>query len=269
MGRNTDDSGSGGFDVRVADAIAATHLVAEITQRRDLGPDLWILRIRPEERLEFRPGQFATLGVPDGEKPLERPYSIASSPLETDLEFFLERVPGGELSRRLHGLEPSDPLLVRRAAKGNFTFDDASGHRTHLMVATVTGVAPFVSMVRTLRQEERRGKPTNHRVFLLQGASRSWELGYDRELVETEKETSWFRYVPTVSRPAEDPGWRGDPGRVHDHILRSLGRFACDPAQTTAYLCGHPGMIEAAEEILRPAGFDRDSIRKERYWVAS
>jgi ferredoxin--NADP+ reductase len=136
------------------------------------------------------------------------------------------------------------------------------------MVATVTGVAPFVSMVRTLRLEERRGKPTAHRIFLLQGASRSWELGYDRELIEIEKETSWLRYVPTVSRPAEDPGWRGDPGRVHDHILKTLGRFTCDPAQTTAYLCGHPGMIESAEETLRRAGFGRESIRKERYWVA-
>ena len=241
------------------------HLRARITERRDVGPDLWILRVRPEEALAFRPGQFATLGIPEGEKLVERPYSIASSPLEPELEFFLERVPGGALTERLYDLVPGDSLFVRRAAKGAFTFDDASGHPKHLMVATVTGVAPFVSMARTLRRTRSTG---GLQVFLLQGASRSWELGYDRELSSLQEETDWFRYLPTVSRPLEDPAWAGESGRVHHAIERSLARFLCDPMQTTAYLCGHPGMIEAGKEILQKAGFGKESIREERYWTA-
>lgn len=244
---------------------ASAHLRAVVTARRDVAPDLWILRVRPEEPLVFRPGQFATLGLPEGEKTVERPYSIAASPLEDELEFFLERVPGGALTERLYELSPGDSLFVRRAAKGRFTFDDQSGRPKHLMVATVTGVAPFVSMVRTLRTTSTRPPPE---VFLLQGASRSWELGYDRELSALQEETDWFHYLPTVSRPHEDPDWKGESGRVHESIDRALARFLCDPAQTTAYLCGHPGMIEEARRILSAAGFPKDAIREERYWVA-
>jgi len=238
-------------------------------ERRDLAPGLWIIRVRPEEPLAFRPGQFATLGVLDGGRMIERPYSIASSPLEDELEFFLERVPGGELTERLHALQPKDAVHLRRAAKGRFAFDAESGHKTHLMVATVTGMAPFVSMVRTLRLEETdRASAHQNRIFLLEGASRSWELGYDAELAEVERATEWLRYVPTISRPWEDSAWKGERGRVHELIPQCLERFHCDPARTTAYLCGHPGMIESGKEILRTSGFPTNAIREERYWVA-
>lgn len=247
----------------------ASHAPAVIASRRDLAPDLWILRLRSEQPLSFRPGQFATLGVLEGGKMIERPYSIASSPRETELEFFLELVPGGELSRRLHPLSAGDRVYVRKAAKGVFGLDDRRGRRKHLMVATVTGVAPFVSIVRTLRHDEERGTlPAPPEIVLLQGASRSWELGYDRELADLEKEASWFHYVPTVSRPAEDAAWSGMRGRVHDLITNALERFDFDSSRTIGYLCGHPGMIEAGRGILRSAGFEKDSIREERFWVS-
>lgn len=245
------------------------HLRAEITERRDLAPDLWVIRVRPEEPFRFEPGQFATVGALDGEKLVERPYSIVSSPLESELEFFVELVPQGELSQRLHELGPGDSIYVRKAAKGRFTLDSANGRQNHLMVATVTGVAPFVSIARTLRLEEQDGRRSSPPLLvLLQGASRSWELGYDRELVLLEKATNWFRYVPTVSRPSEDPAWKGERGRVHELIAKSLDRFSRGPSDTTAYLCGHPGMIEAGREILHAAGFEKGSIRAERFWVA-
>ncbi|MDQ6891493.1 MAG: ferredoxin--NADP reductase [Acidobacteriota bacterium] len=243
-----------------------THLRAEISARRDLSPDLWIIRVRPERRLIFRPGQFATLALPAGEKLVERPYSIASCPLEPELEFFLELVHGGRLTERLHPLQPGDPVYVRKTAKGSFTLDEESGHRTHLMIATVTGVAPFVSMVRTMQHVDgKRGG--GHRVILLQGASRSWELGYEEELSRMKQDTTGFRYVPTVSRPAEDPSWQGQRGRVHEIIREQLEAVRFDSTDTTAYLCGHPGMIAAAREILAGAGLDGASIREERFWV--
>jgi ferredoxin--NADP+ reductase len=247
-----------------------SHVSAVIASRRDLAPDLWILRLRSDQPLSFRPGQFATLGVLEDGKMIERPYSIASSPRETELEFFLELVPGGELSRRLHPLGIGERVYVRKAAKGVFGLDEAGSHpRKHLMVATVTGVAPFVSIVRTLRRQEEQSAPTApHQIVLLEGASRSWELGYDEELAGIANEVAWLKYVPTVSRPWEDAAWRGERGRVHDLISKSLERFACDPSNTTVYLCGHPGMIEAGRDICRSAGFEKESIREERFWVS-
>ena len=247
----------------------ATHSRAEISSRRDLSPDLWIFTLRVDPPLFFQPGQFATLGVADGQKMIERPYSIVSSPKETELEFFLEHVPHGRLTARLHRLGPGDALWVRRKAKGNFHFDRESGHSTHLMVATVTGVAPFVSMARTLRLEEKETKaPVSHRVFLLHGASRSWELGFDGELADLEREVNWFGYLPVVSRPSEDAAWAGERGRLPGLLLKYLELFGCDAADTTVYLCGNPLMIEAAKNVLTDIGFPRTSLREERYWVA-
>ena len=93
------------------------------------------------------------------EKRSERPYSIASSPHEKEIEFFFELVPNGELTPDLYTLQLGDELLMRKVPKGRFTLDTGHAERTnHLLVATVTGVAPFVSYTRKLfeRLEGRR-----------------------------------------------------------------------------------------------------------------
>ena len=71
------------------------HYQARILERRDISPDLWIVRIDPGGPFEFRAGQYATLGVARDGKRLERAYSIVSSPYEDGLEFFVELVPHG------------------------------------------------------------------------------------------------------------------------------------------------------------------------------
>ncbi|HXY04231.1 MAG TPA: FAD-binding oxidoreductase, partial [Terriglobales bacterium] len=78
---------------------------ARVARRVDLGPALWTVRLRVDGDFKFNPGQYATLCVqePDGKR-YERPYSIASAPFEGELEFFLELVPGGEMTPRLYNL---------------------------------------------------------------------------------------------------------------------------------------------------------------------
>ena len=66
---------------------------AQVTKRVDFAPDLWMFRIRSGGEFHFVPGQYATLGVEANGKRVERPYSIASSPSENELEFFFELVP--------------------------------------------------------------------------------------------------------------------------------------------------------------------------------
>ena len=55
---------------------------ARITKRVDFAPDLWMFRIQSGGPFKFVPGQYATLGVEEGGKRIERPYSIVSSPHE-------------------------------------------------------------------------------------------------------------------------------------------------------------------------------------------
>ncbi len=238
-----------------------------ITFRQDYSADLWTIRVLPEERLKFTPGQYTTLGMEQDGRVLERAYSICSSPAEEEVEFFFELVPPGHLTPPLYDQRPGDTLLMRRQTKGLFTFDEKSGHQQHFLVCTVTGVAPYVSMVRTLAYEARRGHPTDYRIVLLQAASRSWEFAYREELNALQKEFAWLRYIPTVSRPWEDPSWQGEVGRVEDVLRKYLDSLDMDPQNTTTYLCGHPQMIENSRGILERRGFSKDFIRQEVYWV--
>lgn len=243
------------------------HLKVRVTSRKDYAPDLWSIRVRGDEKLAFEPGQYTTLGVRRHGKVIERAYSIASSPLEDEVEFFFELVPDGELTPHIYTAREGNELLMRRQAKGLFTFDSQSGHKQHFMAATVTGVAPFVSMIRTMARQANHGNPPDGRMVVLQAASRSWEFAYREELQSLAEQHSWLEYIPTVSRPWEDAEWTGEVGRIEDLLRKYLDTFRLDPKDTTAYVCGHPQMIENAKGILSRRGFAKDFVREEVYWV--
>jgi ferredoxin--NADP+ reductase len=136
------------------------------------------------------------------------------------------------------------------------------------MVATVTGVVPYVSMVRDLAWRLGQGRPVAQRLLVLEGASFSNELGYDLELIATSKERSWLQYMPTVSRAWLDSAWTGERGRAEDVVRKYLDLCAWTASDTTAYLCGNPIMVENVRGILARAGFPSGSIREELFWVA-
>jgi ferredoxin/flavodoxin---NADP+ reductase len=242
---------------------------AQVTKRSDFAPDLWMFRIRTGGEFKFVPGQYATLGVEVNGKRIERPYSIASSPAEDELEFFFELVPEGALTPHLHKLQVGDELSVRKTPKGKFSLQMQNGRKHHLLISTVTGVAPFVSYVRTLSKDWKEGRfDGSHQLYLLNGASRPWEFGYKDELTDFEKELPWFKYVPTVSRPWDHADWPGEIGRADDILRKYADHWELDAGNTIAYLCGHPEMIEHSKAILKRRGFtDKESIKEEVYWV--
>jgi ferredoxin--NADP+ reductase len=242
------------------------YAAATVVARRDPAPDLWIIRIRTDAELPYRPGQYVTVGLRSNGRIIERPYSICSSPVEDEIELFIERVPEGELSDPLFGLGVGGELIVRRRTKGLFLRDAPLMEQPHLFVATVTGIAPFVSLLRTLASRARSGDWTPVPIVTIQGAARSAELGYADELTVLEREFDWFRYVPTVSRPWEDSEWSGELGRVEDVIRKYADAEGLRPGNGGIFLCGHPGMISGARAIMRRAGFDDKAIREEQYW---
>ncbi|MGH7609442.1 MAG: FAD-binding oxidoreductase [Candidatus Dormibacteria bacterium] len=238
----------------------------EIVERRDFGPDLWAIRVRHGSPFEFRPGQYATLGLELGDKPLERPYSIVSAPEEDELEFFIELIPGGALTTHLYPLQVGDTMLMRRRPKGLFLRAGLDLGRTHLFLATVTGIAPFASILRQLQRQHLRGEGAPPPILLVQGASFSHEFGYAQEMGRLAQELPGFQYVPTVSRPWGDSGWEGETGRAED-VLRKYAD-ACDirAGRGLVYLCGHPGMISTGRAVMLRAGLPDQDILEEQYW---
>lgn len=239
----------------------------EILERKDHSPELWSIRARPREKLNFKPGQYATLAVEQNGRMIQRAYSIVSSPAEDDLEFFFELVPEGELTPLLFKGQTGDSIWMRRQARGLFTLDAASGRRNHLLLCTVTGVAPYVSMARALARQASSGEDHSQQLIVVQAASRSWEFAYADELGALAGQHHWFHYIPAVSRPWEDEAWKGEVGRAEDIARKYLDAFGLSPADTAVYLCGHPQMIENCKGIFKRRGFTKEAVREEIYWI--
>lgn len=241
---------------------------ATITSRREISHDLWAIRVDPGGPFTFTAGQYATLGADGASGHVERAYSILSSPHEPELEFFVELVPEGALTPLLYRLNVGDTLSLRKAPKGRFLIDIAATQADHLFLCTVTGVAPFLSLVRTRARDWREGRFNgDRRLYLIQGASLSSELGYREEIETLARELPWLTYVPTVSRPWDDPDWRGEIGRVDDLIRKYADQWFPDPAGGVAHLCGHPAMIEHGKAILSRRGWTKDRLKEESYFV--
>lgn len=214
----------------------------------------------------FEPGQYVTIGVKVGEKFVQRPYSIASSAraLNDGYELYLRLVRGGAFTPLAFALPVGHRLRVL-APKGKFTMEPADT-RVQLYVSTGTGIAPFVSMARTLADD---GAP--RRAIYLNGVSYVSDIGY-RDLIEGWERSGAYpaTYVPTISRP-NDPlnaGWTGRTGRVESIIKLALRDLNISATEAIAYLCGNPEMIVAAERELAEYGLPTEAIHKELYWPA-
>src|SRR5437588_6698765 len=173
-------------------------MIAPITRREDYSPTLWSVWMKPPEALQFRAGQYVAFGVGNHDKVLERAFSIVSSPYEPELEFFIEKVQEGALSPQLYELQIGDRVFMRKKAKGIFNVDVKSGHSQHFLISTVTGIAPYISMVRTLMRDLKEGRLAQpFRLVVLQGVSPPDEFGYDSELLALADEYPWLTYIQT------------------------------------------------------------------------
>ncbi len=244
-------------------------LQMELIERRDLTEDLAVFRFRPEQPVEFIPGQYMTVGVEKEGKKILRPYSILSSPLEPEIELLIELVPQGQLTPFLWTLKPGTRLWYRPRILGKLVLQEDPDRDHHLMVATVTGVAPYLSIIRTFHYRLQRGESVvPPRICILHGASYARELGFlAEELQGYDQQYEWFTYVPTISRPGENPDWQGEIGRVEDVLRKWADTLGFTADKSIAYACGHPGMIQNVKEILQRARFERQQIKEERYFT--
>ncbi|MBM3945481.1 MAG: hypothetical protein FJ317_08365, partial [SAR202 cluster bacterium] len=131
-----------------------------------------------------------------------------------------------------------------------------------LMVGTVTGVVPYISIIRQYLHDNQSG----HHFYVLFGASYQDEFTYDAELAEYARERpDLVTFVPTVSRPKEarNNGWKGVVGRVNAITEEYAAKFGCTPENTIVYACGHPGMIEDIKARMTPKGY---RVEEERFW---
>lgn len=249
------------------------YVRATVAERLDVTHDLAVFKLDWSEPFDFAAGQYVTLALERDGRTVKRAYSIVSAPHEPQMELHIEHVEDGQLTPGLFDLRPGDGVWARKKIVGHFTQEPSK--RAHVMVATVTGAAPFISMVRAQQHALDTGTLTEadaNRFLLLHGASDPAELEpYAADLIAFAAETDWFAYVPIVSRPWDYPGWAGERGRVGDVLRKHLDAWArthgIAPADIVGYACGNPQMIEHAKGVLKRAGLDAEFIREEKYYT--
>ncbi len=240
-------------------------------------PDLMILRVDTDEpRTEFESGQYTVLGLyghearsenseaetvpasPD--KLIQRAYSIASSRKETrQLEFYISQVKTGQLTPRLFNLNVGDRLYVSKRIVGLFKLSDTPPDSDIVMVATGTGVAPYISFLRSHIIERPQSK-----MVVIQGAAHPWDLGYYSELTFLAQTFPNFYYIPTLTDANER--WTGYRMWIEEmleaDVLEKEAGVLIDPDQTHFFLCGNPKMVENVSSWLIDKGYKRNK-RKE------
>ena len=242
---------------------------AEVVRRLDVTDELAVFWLRPETPLAFLPGQYVTLAVASSTgRTVKRAYSIVSAPHEPLVELVIERVEDGALTPVLWDRQPGDAVWARQKVVGHFLLD--AERLRHVFVCTVTGVAPFLSMIRAHAAARAAGEAVpDHRFLVLHGASASVDFGpYLDELATlTRHDDGWLVAVPTVSRPWADPGWVGETGRVEDVVRKYLDRLGWNGSGTAGYACGNPAMIETVKGLLARAGLEAAHIHEEKYFT--
>ncbi len=260
---------------------------ATVVEIRRITPQLATFVVKPDDAgFTFTPGQYTVLGLKSGEpalpgcdvavgddpeKMVRRAYSISSGAHQETLEFYVSLVSSGELTPRLFNLQPGARLFVGDSGRGLFTLEQVPHDHRVLMAATGTGLAPYISMLRTYLETD-KDRP----LAVLHGARYSWDLGYRTELERLARGFPQFRYLPIISRPGEDPAWNGESGYIQHWLAggrfeRQTG-FALDPRDTHVFLCGHPEMVQLATGTLSEQGFTEHSkkspgnIHMEKYW---
>jgi len=202
---------------------------------------------RPQD-FAFENGEFVTLGLKREGKLVARAYSIVSTPDRDYLEFLSIHMPDGPLTSQLVRIRPGDSVWVNSKATGSLTLNHVLPGRTLYMLASGTGLAPFMSLIRDPELYARY-----EHVVLVHSVRTAAELAY-RDEIEALADAK-LHYVPTVTREPFPTPQRGSDLFRSGELSQRLGLPAPDPAQDRVMVCGNPDMTRELTRHLKDAGW--------------
>ncbi len=207
----------------------------------------------------FENGHFTMLGLQrDDGRPLLRAYSIASANYEDELEFFSIKVADGPLTSKLQNIKIGDEVLVSRKPTGTLVVDHLLPGRHLYLLATGTGLAPFMSIIKDPETYQRFDK-----IILAHGCRHAADLAYEQTITRELPNNEYFGadvkekllYYPTVTREQ----YR-NTGRLTDLIqsgklFTDLGLPQPNREDDRFMLCGSPAMLKDSCALLDARGF--------------
>jgi ferredoxin--NADP+ reductase len=219
---------------------------------------LFSFRCTRAPALRFTSGQFAMIGLLLEGKPLVRAYSMVSPAWEEHLEFLSIKVPDGPLTSRLQHIQVGERLLIGTKPVGTLVPENLLPGRNLWLLATGTGLAPFMSLIRDPDIYDRY-----ERIVLAHTVREVAELAYrdhitaelpDHELLG-EMVREKLIYLPAVTR--EDLPVRG---RITTRLEsgaaeREAGVAPLSPTHDRVMICGSEAMNADCKALLEARGF--------------
>lgn len=200
--------------------------------------------------VDFKPGQFFMMEVVDELGKANRSYSVASEPgKEEGFSLCVKLIPNGRGSKLLEELPIGGTINVM-APFGFFFLRETP--KDIVMIATGTGLAPFMSMLPVLFESGHSGL-----IALIFGVRHEEDLFYVDQLREWEKAHSNFKAMITLSQPTDS--WTGAKGRVTDHLAD------LNPENVQVYICGNGDMVKSIKTMLDEKGVPKTDIHLEQF----
>ncbi|MGE5318778.1 MAG: ferredoxin--NADP reductase [Hyphomicrobiaceae bacterium] len=208
---------------------------------------------RPQDFV-FENGEFVTIGLKREGRLVARAYSIVSTADRDHLEFLSIHVPDGPLTSQLARIRPGDSVWVNSKTTGTLTLNHVLPGRTLYMLATGTGLAPFMSLIQDAELYARY-----EQVVLVHTVRTAAELAYRAEIEAMDN--AQLYYLPTVTRePFPTPERGGDLFRS-GALSQRLGLPAPDPERDRVMICGNPAMTRELTQYLKDTGWTATSHR--------
>ena len=218
-----------------------TEIVTEVKHYSDR---LFSFKTTRNKSFRFKNGEFCMLGLDIKPKPLLRAYSIVSANYDDHLEFLSIKVPDGPLTSRLQHLQIGDSIIVNTKCTGSLVIDYVYKKKNLVLLATGTGVAPFMSIANDIGTYEKF-----ENVYLFHTVRNKNELAYLDVLVALEAEVA-FKYVPTVTR---------EPFERHGRFWQYIDSFlegGFNLKRDCAMVCGSPEMNRECRNFFTELGWE-------------
>ncbi len=206
-----------------------------------------------------KPGQFIRVALDINGERVARPYSMVSLSTEPYVEIYFNIVPEGPLSPHLAALEKGDQILVTESANGFLTIDEVPDCRHLWMLATGTGLGPFLAILKSPASWQKFEK-----LVLGYSVRNASELSYQALITQLQQQhPEQFVFVPFITREVV-------AGAIHKRIPAALesGEFeartgiSINTTDSHVMMCGNSAMISSVSEVLAGRGL-RKHLRRE------
>ena len=220
---------------------------------------------QPEEKIEYKAGQYITCICDLEDKEERRAYSLSTSPyMNEPLSITIKKEDGGKVSNYFYDhLKPGDELKIIQPM-GNFTTAFNEDNQRHLiMIGGGSGITPLMSLITSALEIEKHSFIT-----LIYGNRNEDTIIFKDKLSELEdKYPDRIKVHHVLSRPSSN--WRGIKGRLDPETLNNIMKESPEYYQTEFFLCGPRGLMQMVEDTLKDNEVSDDHIHKESFVASS